>query len=842
MSGITRFQNGAGAGPGGAGVGAGGSQYKPYLSDDEEELSDAELSSDNESEEEAEEEDKKVQDPRFALLRAPTQQQAALGSAAVDGAYERWDPTTNIESLENHVYLDPPKTTKTSLVCIKSINRDKSVYPSPYRFQIKLPRTYKNVTKFQLVQLSFPNGNSQNISQAGLLTSSIVKNLIERGIPSTCISDCISLIDCSGGVTTSGLVEQGRLTASGEPLLVSLSIPDGRSYTESQMAQELTFRANSTPPFHLISYEEFREVFMTTRNVLVLFNEPSECYYSRITHKRYGNHTKQDIMSAYYTQAHIDSLPAITERIAFNAYYFPVLKEMLTTQRAEPFLQTDVIPYPVVVQRVLGVFEGLDSEFYYQLGQRNRGALEVYRRHFTFQYRNINKYICSYNEENRRATIVHDTLHPSLLRDISGRQQYALEQELALAGLDAFSFATLKHEAGQYAAIVRHMETNLSTVLAGYHLLSNMSYQGGDVYTGRVEGMGLGGLNEASTLRVDELEKDEEFTTMFKMTSSFGGFYGTYPGIVCRFSTFADYHSTLAGYYIAHQSTQYAVSCIHGAMYRDVHRYVSSKYAGILPQTMIDQRTYLVPNGVPVAFVPGRSVYIPGESVLDAERQARGGGGVANSIAYTDIDCKAICCSTLRGMIATWYSQLPTNFILQTMSYRLGLINTTPKQFNFLSTVMEVTSTGNLNLYMNINDEQGFNNMDIAMPENYQVTNETTGQVKLMCAKILMGALGDTGISQTVIQNPSLFENGLGKLDKLDIKIYYDDQNITPAWFYHPYNLDFLEWNATFQVDEEVGFANRATGWGARPTVPVPKNPDHSPYLFYTHKNNPNNS
>jgi hypothetical protein len=646
------------------------------------------------------------------------------------------------------------------------------------------------------------------------------------------------LIDCSGGVTTSGIVEQGRLTASGEPLLIPLSIGDGgrgTTMTENQMAQEMTFRANSTPPFRLISYEAFREVFMTTRNPLCLFNEPSDCYYSATTHRKFGAHTKQDIMGAYYTQAHLDSLPIITERIAFNAYYFPVLKEMLMTQRAEPFLQTDVLPYAEVVQRVLGVFEGLDSEFYYQLGQRNRGALEVYRRHFTFQYRNINKYICSYNEQRRRCTIVHDTLHPSLLRDISVHQTYYMDQQLALADLDTFSFRTLKEETGQYGAVVRHMVGHVSTMLAGWHLVSDMAYSGGEEYRGA-----------ESTICASALEADEEFTSMFRMTSSFGGCGTMYPGIVFRFSTFTDYHSTLSSYYQIYQSTQNVVSTVHGAMYEQLHHYVSTTYTGVLPQTMLDQRTYLVPHGVPVQFVPGRSVYIPGESVLDAERQATGwirsGSGGSNAISYLDIDCKAICCSTLRGMIATWYSSLPTNFILQTMTYRLGLINTTPTQFNFLSTVMEVTSTGNLNLYMNINDEQGFNNMDVTMPENYMVSNETTGQVKLMCAKILMGQLGDTGISQTVIQNPSLFENGLGKLDRLDIKIYYDDQNITPAWIYHPYDLDFLEWNATFQVDEEVGFANRATGWGPRPTIPVPRNPDHTPFLFYTHKNNPNNS
>jgi hypothetical protein len=153
-----------------------------------------------------------------------------------------------------------------------------------------------------------------------------------------------------------------------------------------------------------------------------------------------------------------------------------------------------------------------------------------------------------------------------------------------------------------------------------------------------------------------------------------------------------------------------------------------------------------------------------------------------------------------------------------------------------------MTSTGNLNYLMQINDEQGFNNMDIGMPENYSVSNDTTGQVKLVCAKILMAQPGDTGGSQTVIQNPSIFENTLGKLDRLDIKIYYDDQEITPAWLYDPFFMSLSEWNATFQVDEEVSNANRATGWGAKPTIAIPKNPDHMPYMGITHRDNPNNS
>ena len=68
----------------------------------------------------------------------------------------------SMDTTKDMVYLDPPKTTKTSLFSLKSSNRDKKSYPTPYNFQIKLPRVYKNVTKFQLVQLSFPNSAANN--------------------------------------------------------------------------------------------------------------------------------------------------------------------------------------------------------------------------------------------------------------------------------------------------------------------------------------------------------------------------------------------------------------------------------------------------------------------------------------------------------------------------------------------------------------------------------------------------------------------------------------------------------------------------------------------------------
>jgi len=162
-------------------------------------------------------------------------------------------------------------------------------------------------------------------------------------------------------------------------------------------------------------------------------------------------------------------------------------------------------------------------------------------------------------------------------------------------------------------------------------------------------------------------------------------------------------------------------------------------------------------------------------------------------------------------------------------------------EFNVFSTIAQITSTSNLNYLMQINDEQGFNNMDLTMPENYNISNEGTGQVRFISGKILMAEIGNTGVSQTVIQNPTVFENALGKLDHLDFKIYYDDEAMTPAWLYLPYFLSINEWNATFQIDEQIGYVNQNLGWSNRPTVPVPTNPDSTPYLYYTHMDNPNN-
>lgn len=824
--------------------------YRPYESDENDDF-DSNDSLESSDSDESEDSDHEV-DPRYAILKLAG---PALHKNNTDILYANqqrlgapYEPETNITSFEDHVYLDPPKTIKTTLISIKSINRDKSIFPTPYRFQLKLPRTYKNVTKFQLVQLSFPDNNTNNISQTALLNNAVTNMLVLKGVPSSCISDCVGLVQCGTPVNSVALVEYGRVNSSGEPLLVSLPVTDG-SYDDAALAREITFKANCTPPFNIISYDTFRDIFIHTRDILCLFNEPGDGFYSKTNDRRYGSqHTKTDIMNTYYSQHQIDIFPVITEIVAFNAYYFPILKELVATQMAEPFL---LLPaentYSELVTRVMGIFEGLDSLLYYKICTLNRGTLDSYRRYFTFELRNVNRYIVSHQSSESRYHILHDSLHTSIQKDISGRYNTILDQELTLHDLDLYSFRVLSNDSSKISAIYKHLERNLSTVIGQSLFVTGFSYKGGDIYY----------TSESTIISANDLNTDPHFTTLFDYTSSIGGIYGTMPGIKMTFHSFYDYHSTLSSYYESMISTTTALSSIHGSVNNQYHMYVSTKYNGILPAKMIESQSYTLNQGLPVSFLNTTKSFIPGDSAIEIISPSTSNTVISshiltlstlssqNSLEYDEIYCKALCCSTVKSILNTWYANLPATFVTRTTQYRLGLVN--PNQlsvstFSLTSTVLAMTSTGNLNYLMQINDEQGFNNMDVTMPEDYRVSNGTTGQVKLVCAKILMGQPGDTGGSQTVIQNPSIFENTLGKLDRLDIKIYYDDQDITEAWSYQPFFMGLSEWNATFQVDEEVSNANRATGWGTKPTIPIPKDPDHTPYLFVTHRDNPNNS
>ena len=842
-----------------------------------------------------------TEDPRYMILKSKSLNipEKELGKNNPANQYATFDTKDNISSYQDLVYLNPPKQTATSLFCIRSDARDAKIYPSPMKFSIKLPRVYKNVKKLQLVQIGFPN-SSGAVTADSAFTSSFVSFLLKDQVPPCCISTCITTTCAALDMNAMGIVEQGRLNASGNPLMVTVAAPDGVYPSSVDLGNELTYQANNTPPFNIISYESFRDIFMNTRDISVLFNEPGDCFCSKTNNKRYGAHTKEQIMNTYYTQQHIDSFSEITEKIAFNAYYFPILKELIGTRRAQPFLNTGSLTYFKVMSAIMGPFEGLDSDLYYNIGQLNQNSLDIFRRTQTFELRNVNKYQWIYNDSKRQFNTLHDSLHTSLYNDIQRSFQTITDQELSLQGFNTNSFKSLKTNLLQYTCIYKHLETNLSSAIGCYQLVSGFQYRGGLEYTA-----------DSTIHSFADLEADTDFTSMFCYKSTIGRIYGNYGGISMNFSTFSDYYSTLSSYYIAVQSTQQTISTINQTIQERHHDYVSNKYASILPQSMLDNRSYMANQGLPVQFIGNRRFYVPGQNITPNANKTKQNttastttstiansdanpvsnmiitptistnieltsltGNVGSDVVFaaastiddgcnstcycfdasknqpcckycnleTDCGCTDICCAEIEKVVSTWYGCIPVNTIIQTAAYRLGVLNITPT-INITSTINSILPPFNNNLFMSINDEMGFNNLDVAMPEDYSVTgNETTGQVKLMFAKIMFAGIGSGGQSQTLFQNPLTFETPLGKLDHLTFKIYYDDAALTPVWLSSPFPTVADEWNATINIEEEIGNASRATGWGPNPTIPVPTNPNATPYLDFTSKDNPNNA
>jgi hypothetical protein len=329
----------------------------------------------------------------------------------------------------------------------------------------------------------------------------------------------------------------------------------------------------------------------------------------------------------------------------------------------------------------------------------------------------------------------------------------------------------------------------------------------------------------------------------------------------------------MASYYNDIITTSSIISSIYGNTSSEHHNYVSKKYANVLPYNMIHSRLYNNSSGTPVRFFRDRYLYGNGipvrdpkliaESLIDigiaaaSLTEGKGPGvalpgynpGVGSPNVYLGDSptCEEQCCNAIEMLIKSYYGCLPVNTIVQdnpaNLGYLLG-IPPLPESFSALDQSFGTTSTVNdsFNFLLQLNTEYSMNNMDIGMKENVAISNETTGQADLVAAKILMQGIGTGEISETAIQNPILYETPLGKLDRLSFKIYIDDPAITPAWLYFPYDIGINEWDATFQIDEEVALADRNSGWsGNIPTVPIPNNPSGFQYMALTSPNNPNN-
>ena len=741
---------------------------------------------------------RREEDPRYAIIKAagPSFNTSSEQLQYSKSAGSDYMIHTNSDDLKNSlIYNVPTTTTQTSLFSIKSTNRDKGVYPYSSNFSIKLPRVYKNVTKFQLVQLSFPNFLNA-IPQIGSIVSSIIQ-VISPFIPSSCISSCFDILQGQPAQNSIGVYEEGRVNENGQPMYLTLSVPSGL-YNPQDLVKTLNKHHNNTPPFSKISYNDFKTNFMVTGNYNVLFNEPGDNFHSNLTAEPIVSPSKQTIISHYFPTNAFDCVLMPTEQYAFVTYYYPVLKELIASNRGvETYLNTIGYSYEEVTKMVLHQFLGIDSIVYYNLCVANKKFLDRFRRFHTFELQHVNKYVWSYNDIMKQFRIVHGSLNSSIIKDIQNSRALYHNNELTLNGLNGFSFRTLNTSYIQNNSIFKHLESIVSTNLNASHGVVN--YQYGDPLPEP-----LGDIYNNTTPAHNTLN------TLSNFNATIGGIYGGFPGTNYTSANFSTLHSSMVGFSTLKVANYITISTINGNTSANHHQYISTKYDGILPANMIQSKSYNTTNGLAVGFVTNKTHYVSGSPVNEQLQED---------------PCAELCRKLVEEELASYYSCLPVNSVVNNLAYKLGLWNPTSiSSIAILSTLGNLGSFGNFNVLIQINTDQSFNNMDIAMNENYKITNETTGQVKYITGKILTAGLGSNDISQTVIVNPILFDGTLGKLDKLSIRLLIDDDALTPIDAFFPFDFSFTEWDATFQIDEEVALADKSNIFNIVPTVDIPQN------------------
>jgi hypothetical protein len=745
---------------------------------------------------------RREEDPRYAIIKAAG---PSFNTSSEQLQYQTSNTSdyminTKSSDLNNSLlYNVPVTTTQTSLFSIKSSNRDKSVYPYSSNFSLKLPRVYKNITKFQLVQLSFPYFVNAVTDISGFIST--VVQIISPYISPSCISSCFDILQGQTSFTSFGVYEEGRVNENQQPMYLTVSIPPG-AYNPPELVKLLNIHSNNTPPFNAISYNDFKQQFLISGDHTILFNEAGDHFHTNLTANPISNPTKHTIISHYFPDNTFTGILNLTEQHAFVTYYYPILKELIASNRGvETYLDTIGYSYEQVTQMVLHHFLGIDNIDYYNLCMANQTLLDRYRRFHTFELRTVNKYIWSYNEAIQQFGVIHNTLHTSLLRDIQNSRNKLYTNELTLQGLNSFTFKSLNDEYLRYKSIFTHIHSIVSTNLGNSHGVTNYGY--GDPLPET-----LADIENNVTSNGITLNGLSNFTSTI---GGIGGVYGVFPGISFTSATFSTLHSSMEGYSTLTGNRFITISSIHGNVAANHHSYISSKYSGILPDSILTTKSYNNNNaGLPVGLVTNKYFYVSGSPV--------------NNNA-TEGDCAQICRELIEKELFSYYSCLPVNSIVNNLAYKLGIWNPTSiSSISVLSTLGSLGSFGNFNVLIQINTDQSFNNMDIAMNENYKITNETTGQVKYVTGKILTSGLGSNDISQTVIINPILFDGTLGKLDKLSIRLLIDDDALTPLDAFFPFDLPFTEWDATFQIDEEVAQADKSNIFNIVPSVQIPAN------------------
>lgn len=873
--------------------------YRPYEPDDEDNDNETDQTSESGSVESENTTFDRFEDPRYAIIKAAgpsfktlSKQELYNNTGIQSSVYE---PATQSTFTNSILYLPPSKTTQSSLFSIKSSNRDQNIYPASARFSLKLPRVYRNVSQVRCVQLSFPYYQAA-IANPSSLRSTMISYLHANLSPST-FSSSVSCLDTTSATYSFMYREVGRTNpvpdASGAPLYLVTQLRDG-GYNPDSIVAELNKQMNSTPYFNIIDYATHYATFKANLTLTHLFNYPNDYTYDPVTNRFTQITQPSDVQALFLPVTYTQAVSSPTDREIFTAYYYPVLKIAVLDPADQYQLDLNGYTYETTYKRVVNFFEGLDSNFYYNLCSSNINFLTKLRRKYTFEYAPILKYNWYYDVNNNRIGVTFNELCTGITSDIvsqngncitAAQQQFCLsatgfltlQASTAYAGAVVADFYNVINKAlascmgipygvysqndiGNQLTVISTSNTilppdqlvssssNLLAIALGgppnkpvvpaspYYPPNPPAFTFGPIMFADASGLTATLVNQTAATALAPAGYTLAYSTALGclntasyinryvgagIVSGYGGVNYTDTSIgTCITEGVITNFSTLYGQYLKYYniySTQLnTISSILGCSNADLNYYVNRKYGTVFPPELLNIGALNIKGGylntidtsIDVEWFTNNRLCRESTPFDDfASEEQKIGCGVINSYIYN-----------------TFYGPLPPKYVQNLLTFKIGMIG--PKYTNVSSLlrhynfIMPFSPLINQNTYLQINTQQSltFNGMDVAGDENVTLTNETTGQTKLVLGKILMTGLTFLGVSQTIIQQPAVFTPPIGKLDKLEFNMLLDDG--TPLADVFPFNYDATNWDAVFQIDEEVATIDRAE-MTEKPTVPL---------------------
>jgi hypothetical protein len=434
-------------------------QYKEYISD-------SEPDSDSESDSSSTLTDETTQEgfqtaPDFSAfaqqLAGESEQDAAVGSVQNSGALPAGSFQTTgyatFGSLElsakdaSGASMTASTQAFTSIIMVDSRDRDKQVYPQPTGLTLRLPRVYKNVTNFQIVQMKLLSafyyfrttkantdisilelGRQNQLNGYGDLVAAVIKNYIRQG-----------------------------------------------TYDINGLLTELMTQLNNVPIFYdyINGFQDFAVKFAVTGDFALNFNYPGDYYYDSLLNTFIPNPTMDLIVSKYFVNRYA-SLSSYTAAQIKVAYYYPVLKEILLddTYSGTPVDLTlttsvgDLLPGETPRSRVIYTFQGLNDPVIQELISTNVAVLDLYRLQHTFRYYLINKYNIYFEAQSNRVVFSAPSLNTSLVNLLNTKRAEFFAAQLAAAGITLAQYNELAVQNTLLLAILNDMYNYIQRYLA----------------------------------------------------------------------------------------------------------------------------------------------------------------------------------------------------------------------------------------------------------------------------------------------------------------------------------------------------------------------------------------